>query len=139
MKKALGTIAVALLALAGCGGDTCSSQDARVTPQNQGCTLAANAPVTINVRLCPQCTDSSPSCQAELRPGNIIEVSPVVQQCQANQGCDITQQCQISPVACPVNASLQAGTYTASYLNASGSIASSQVDVAPGGSASCTL
>jgi hypothetical protein len=142
MKKLVGTIAVALFALAGCGGDTCSSQDAKVTPQGGSCTLAANAPATINVRICPQCTDTSPSCQSEVVSQGgvtVIEIAPVVQQCQASQGCDITQQCQISPLACPLSAALPPGTYTATYLDANGSPAQSQVVVAQGGPSSCAF
>jgi hypothetical protein len=139
MNRLCGTIAVAALALAGCGGDTCESQPAAVTPTNQAsCTVAPNTPLTFNVQLCPSCTDTSPSCTADL-VGQEIHLDPVVQQCQANQGCDITQACQISPVACPVNTALLPGSYTVQYLTANGNLASRDVTVAPGGSTSCTL
>jgi hypothetical protein len=96
MKRILAVVPCAALFLAGCGGDTCTSNPA--TLQNGGnpnCTVAAGQQVTFNVALSCKCTDSAPSCQAELRADNTIEVSPVFQQCQASAacstGCAITQ------------------------------------------------
>jgi hypothetical protein len=138
MTRPLAPAALLALTLAACGGDTCSTAAAQVNPVGAGCTLAPNTTVTINVRLCPKCTDTSPTCQGEV-VGTDIQIAPVVNQCAANQGCDITQACQIAPVPCPVNAALAAGSYTATYETAGGGLASTPVTVQAGGSTSCTL
>ena len=94
MKRLLALAPAALLVLAGCGTDTCSSSAAHVAAADSGarptCTLAPGSTATINVTLCTKCTDSSPGCQAEFRTDtNTLEVAPFVQQCQANLGCNI--------------------------------------------------
>ncbi len=143
MKRILGPAALLALVLAGCGGiagDTCTPESARVTPTGAGCTLAANTPVTINVRLCPQCTDTSPSCAGEVLPGGEIQLDPLVQKCQANQGCDITQACQIAPVGCALDKPLSPGSYTAQYIGPTGTLERATVQVAQsGGPTSCAL
>jgi hypothetical protein len=142
MKRILAVVPAALLVLAGCGGiagDTCSSAAAQVTPTNASCRLAPNTPVTINVQLCPKCTDTSPACAGEVLAGREIQLDPVVQQCQASQGCDITPACRISPVPCTLDATLAVGTYTARYLGPTGSLDSATVEVVAGGAPSCTL
>jgi hypothetical protein len=88
MKKTLIALAsTTALALAGCG-DTCSSSAAKLATTNSTCSLMPGSSATINVQLCANCTDSNPSCQAEMVGGH-IELAPTVQQCSANQGCAI--------------------------------------------------
>lgn len=107
MKRVLAfALPAAILALTGCGGDTCTSNPAALAVQANECTLAPGSTATINVRLCGKCSDSAPSCQAEFLPEanpDHLEVQPVVQQCQASASCAETG-CNISvPTAsCPV-------------------------------------
>jgi hypothetical protein len=109
------------------------------TVTGQCSTVAAGTPVTIGLQLCPTCADSSPSCTGEVRPGNVIELDSVVQQCQAQAGCNISG-CNISPVGCQLDQPLQSGqSYTVRYLDASGNLASATVTAQSGGSTSCTL
>jgi hypothetical protein len=103
MKRFLSLAAVAAVALAqaGCGGTACTSNPAPL-PQssNTSCTLAAGSTATIDVALCGKCTDTSPGCQAEFltdASGTRLEVSPTVQQCQENAGCNIASGCALAP------------------------------------------
>jgi hypothetical protein len=141
MKRSVLTGALAVVvALAGCGGEACNSSPAPVAQVGPtACRLAANTPVTVNVRLCPQCTDSSPTCSADVQPGNELQIDSVVQQCQSAQGCDITRGCAVNPVPCPVTRPLEAGTYTVLYVTQNGAAASTSITVEPGGATSCTL
>ncbi len=138
MKRLL-ALAPAALLLAACG-DTCTSKPAAVdTLQGQCSTVAAGSAVTINLQLCPTCSDTSPSCTGEVRPGNLIELDSVVQQCQAQSGCSVTG-CNISPVGCPLSQPLQDGqTYTVQYSTGNGGLASTTLTAQSGGSTSCTL
>jgi hypothetical protein len=141
MKPSVLTGALAVVvALAGCGGEACNSAPAPIAQVGpNACRLAANAPVTVNVRLCPQCTDSSPSCNVDVQPGNELQIDSVVQQCQSAQGCDITRGCAVNPVPCPVTQPLAAGRYTVLYVTQNGGGASTTIEVEDGGAASCTL
>ncbi len=112
MKRLLSLAALAATALvqAGCGGTACTSTAA--TPQNTGapsCTVAAGQTVTFTVALCGKCTDTSPSCQAEF-VNNEVEVSPTVQQCQEQAGCNIAAGCDISSPRATCTATIPAGT-----------------------------
>jgi len=117
MKRLLAVAVVpALVLLAGCGTDTCSSSPATAINQSPSCSLAPGAD-TITVQLCAKCSDSSPGCQAE--PVNCsgdfsncrFEVSPTVQQCQANAGCAINGcNTGVPTASCPIT--IPAGTPT---------------------------
>ncbi len=141
MKRIL-TIAIpaALLALAGCGGDTCSSADAPLQNATGGrtCTLTAGAVATIQVALCGKCTDSSPSCQAEFTV-NGLEVAPVVQQCQASASCGTSAQCALqSPVAtCQVVVPSSPGQVN--IIVGAAQVRDNLNIVSSGGDPSCTL
>src|SRR3990172_6537788 len=86
MNRFLALVPAAVLLLAGCGGDTCSSSAAEAQQLPSGCTLAANTTTTIEVQLCAKCSDSSPACTGEF-VNDQIELDPTFQQCQANAGC----------------------------------------------------
>jgi hypothetical protein len=113
MKPLAALVPLALLALAGCG-DTCTSKAAEVRGIPGSCTVPVAASSTIEVQLCPKCTDSTPGCQAEFRNGR-FEVAPTFQECQAEAGCQISSECGFnnSKVACSV--SVPAGTPAATY------------------------
>ena len=109
MKTRIVTAAAALAAalLAGCGSDgsACSSRDAdlaasAVTPSN--CTAAAGSTVSIPVNLCPKCSDTRASCQAEFLNG-VIEVAPVFFECEENRGCQLNPSCENNPATRRVN------------------------------------
>lgn len=118
MKRLL-TVAVPALviAVAGCGGDTCTSAPAPLDPSDPGghsCTLAVGQSITFTVPLCGKCTDSSTSCQAEFA-NNQIEVAPVVQQCQAQQGCPISGTCGTTTASCQLT--IPAGVTTGTVIS----------------------
>src|SRR5689334_8086213 len=133
MKRFLAlTLAPALVALAGCGTDTCSSSPA--TPKNSSVAACNLGPgqATVNVELCSKCSESTPSCQAE--PVNCggpdfsnchFEVSPTVQICQANAGCAISG-CNVSvPTASctlTVPANVPPGAYDLQLIGDNGTI-----------------
>jgi len=133
---------LAALLLAGCGPSGCSSTPAPINSAaiTNGCSsLAANAAVTINVPLCPPCTDTSPACSGEVVGGNTIELSPTVQQCSDNSGCDTTG-CSVSGVTCTVSPNLVAGTtYTVTYLLPNDTTGQTSLTAVSGGPASCSL
>ena len=102
----------ALLALVGCGGDTCTSSPAALAVNsNESCTLSPGSTATVSVQLCSKCSDSTPSCQAEFLPaGNPdhLEIAPVVQQCQANAGCAVNG-CNVSLPTATCSVAVPAG------------------------------
>jgi hypothetical protein len=137
MNRILAVVPCALLLLAGCG-DACTSTPVAVSDVTNGCSSLAAGQPTIAVQLCPSCTDTTPSCNGDVQ-GNQIHLDSVAQQCQANQGCNITG-CSVSPVQCPLNASLAPGQYQVLYTTAGGGTQATSVTVvASGGSSSCTL
>lgn len=133
-------ILAVVLAVAGCGGDTCTSVDAPL--QNSGggqqCTVNAGSTVTIQVATCGKCTDSSPSCQAEVVNGQ-LEVAPVVQQCAANASCGVADSCAIAPptATCSVVAPGTPGQIP--IVVGAGQVHNTLNVVASGGSATCAL
>jgi hypothetical protein len=99
MKRLLAVaLPAAALALAGCGGDTCSSAAAPLQDLVGGktCNVTPGQVATFTIQLCGKCTDSAAACQAEFVNGQ-IEIAPVVQQCQAQKGCSITPECAVQP------------------------------------------
>lgn len=90
MKRLLACVLPAVLVAAGCGGDTCTSQEA--TPTNTRaptCSLTPGTTATIDVSICAKCTDTNASAQCEFVNGE-LEVAPTVQQCAAEAGCGIS-------------------------------------------------
>lgn len=136
MKRIISiTIPAALLALAGCGGDTCSSGTVPVSDVTGGCaTIAANQPVTISLHTCPSCSDQGLACSPDLhavQSGTIL-LDSVAQQCQVNCGTG----CSINPVQCQIN--LPPGQYNVLYNTAAGQ-ASTPVTAQDGATNNCTL
>jgi hypothetical protein len=135
-NRLLALVPAAVLLLAGCGGDTCSSSAAEAEALPSNCTLAANTTATIQVRLCAKCSDSSPACTAEF-VNDQIELDPTFQQCQANAGCAETG-CALpnSLVTCSVTTP-DPGIYT---VVAGSNLLSETVSVEESGAGtSCTL
>jgi phage gp45-like len=136
MRKLL-ALAVVAAALAGCGNDSCTTDSLPVSRTTGQCSsLAAGSQAAINVQVCPKCTDTSVTCQAEVVAGE-IQIDPVAQVCQGNLGCDLSG-CATQAVPCTVSAPLVSGqTYTIKYLTDAG--LTTTTIVAGGGSTSCTL
>ncbi len=146
MKRLLVTaLSVLVLAVAGCGGDTCSSVAAPLQDQSGGktCTLTPGQTATFNVQLCGRCTDTSASCQAEFTNGQ-IEVAPVVQQCQAEAGCGVTAGCAVSPTVATCQLTIPANVTTGTQISVQANdqagnpiVVTDTVQV--GGGTNCTL
>ena len=136
MKRLVAFLPAALLTLAGCG-DTCTSKSADVQELPSTCTLPASASTSIEVRLCPKCTDSGTGCQAEFVNGQ-FELDPTFQECQADAGCDITRACTLASVRCLVTTP-SVGTATSYTIKAGGNQKIGTANVVPGASASCSL
>lgn len=146
MKRVLALVLPAtLLALAGCGGDTCSSAPAPLqnTQNGKQCDVTPGQLATFTVQLCGKCTDSAAACQAEFVNGQ-IEIAPVVQQCQAQRDCAITPGCAVqAPTATcslTIPSSVTTGTpiaVVASDQNGSPVVVTGTVTTNGGGS--CTL
>jgi hypothetical protein len=140
MKRllAFALLPAALAALAGCGGTACTSSAATATTTSPQCTVASGSTTTFSVTLCAKCSDSSPSCVAELRPGNRVEVQPTVQQCQENAGCAVNGcNSQVPTATCTLNASLAPGSYELDLVT--DNPVQGTLTVSASGSSSCTL
>ena len=140
MKRIL-TFAVpaALLALAGCGGDTCTSAPAPLaaTVGGRTCNLAPGQVATFSVQLCGRCTDTAQTCQAEFVNGQ-IEVSPVVQQCQTQAGCGVGAECAITPPVATCQMTIPAGIAPGTNISVQGEmIVNDTLQIGSG--TSCTL
>lgn len=141
MKRLLSLVLpAAVLALAGCGGDTCTSADAPL--QNSGggqqCTVNAGSTVTVQVATCGKCTDSNPSCQAEITNGQ-LEVAPVVQQCAANAACGTSASCAISPPIATCSVVAPSTPQQIPIVVGAGQVQNTLNVVSSGGSTTCSL
>lgn len=140
MKRllAFALLPAALALLTGCGGTACTSNAAQVNTTSPQCTVGAGSSTSFSVSLCAKCTDSSPSCQAELVGGQ-VQLAPSVQQCQENAGCAIAGCNAPAPTAtCTLNASLTPGSYVM-LVGSGDTTVNGTLTVAPSGPSSCTL
>jgi len=140
--RALPFAALALLHAIACG-NACTSVGEPVASSSlqNGCgVVAAATPMTIAIPICPDCTDTSPSCSGELLSGSTtIELSSTAQQCSGETAC-ASQACAITFIECPVNATLVAGTtYTITYLLPGNAVGSTTALASLGGATSCDL
>jgi hypothetical protein len=129
MKRLLALAPAALVVLAGCGADTCTSKAAQVQ-QIAPCSVAPGSTVAVPVQLCGQCTDSAPSCQAEFLNGE-FQFAPAFQECQEQRGCAIQPGCANSPVTCTITAPTAPGSYP--VIDASTTQQVGTITVAAGG------
>ncbi len=136
MKRLLALVPVAVLVLAGCAGDTCTSSAAHPTATNPTCSLTPGSTATISVALCAKCTDTSPSCQAEFVGGG-LEVAPVVQQCQEQANCNVTG-CNVSVPTASCSVSVPASASGSMPLTIVGDTTVTGT-VTFGGGSSCSL
>jgi hypothetical protein len=114
-------------------GETCSSEAADVENLPQ-CTLAADSEVTIELTLCAKCTQSSPSCVAEV-VGDRIELAPTYQACEADKDCS-ANACEQRKVICAFQAPA-AGSYTLVSQKAGDEI-SQPITISANGATSCS-
>jgi hypothetical protein len=132
-----------LLALAACGADkSCSTTAGNVSQVTNGCqSLSAGTAVSIAVRLCPSCSETSPRCTGGevFENTHEIHLNPVVSVCTEDQGCAI-QACQVNAVSCALDQPLSPGSYRVLYpaANASGADVAT-INVVSGGTATCLL
>ncbi len=134
-------IVSAALAVAGCGSETCPPRTADVGQIGAcGGSLAASTQVTIDVRLCATCSDSSPSCTGEVLTsgGNQIFLDAQFQECPSNAGC-APQPLSCAPVHCTVSTP-GGGTFHIVTLRSDGSTQDwGPVDIIGNGATSCPL
>lgn len=144
MRRSLATVAAVLaLVVAGCGGDTCTSAPAPLQDTTNGktCSVTPGQVATFTVQICGKCTDSATSCQAEFANGQ-IEIAPVVQQCQTQQGCPITGTCGSSAATCQLTIPSNVTTGTPLSVQASDQNGASVIvtgTVQANGGNGCTL
>ncbi|HZZ84787.1 MAG TPA: hypothetical protein VFE30_09640 [Anaeromyxobacteraceae bacterium] len=151
MKKVVAIFAVmGLVSLVGCGGtaNSCSgpsSDPAPVANQSIGsCTLQAGATATIQVQLCPNCSDVSPSCQAEFVNGE-FELATAFQTCDETRSCPLTNSCGLAnnAVTCTIsNVPAASATYNVMVISdhAGGFRSAGTITVVPtGGTTSCSI
>lgn len=108
--------AVLVVGLAGCGGDTCPTENPNLSGGAAGvpvCTggtaVQAGATVTVNLRICPTCNQTADVCTVTLPQGdNIIQLDPLVQACTSSTSCP--PQCLFRPMGCTFTAPA-AGSY----------------------------
>lgn len=147
MKKRLVLSAALAALLAACGSDdsACVTRDAElaagaVVPGT--CTASAGSTVTIPVNLCPKCSDTRASCQAEFIGGQ-VEIAPIFFECEESRGCAINPSCENNPLTRRVNCtvSVPSGTTPGQYdiVNAgTGGTRVGSLDVT-GGAPSCAF
>ncbi len=139
MRRALVLLALPLAAaLAGCG-DTCTATAADVSAVGScSGTVSPGVTVDVPVRVCPTCSETNPSCSAEL-VGTEIQLNTVIQECQANAGC-AASGCVVQPVICSFSAPATAGTYSVVAVDAtSGRQFTTQITVGSGSGVSCPV
>ena len=121
-NRSLAAVAFAAAVVAGCGADSKScSTDPSGTRLAAGkavadCAVAPGGTVTLPVRLCPSCSQSSPSCTAEFRDGE-IEIDPLLRVCQEDAGCADDRACESDPSKNQTNCTvtIPSGTAPGSY------------------------
>jgi hypothetical protein len=147
MKRLLvAAIPVAALVVAGCGADSksCTTSSAQLAAGSavQSCAVAPGGTASMRVRLCPRCSDSSPTCVTEFR-NNAVEIDPILRECEEDRGCAIGDACENDPAknqtTCSVSipAGTPAGIYPV-YLSSTGAQVS-EVEVGPGGGCAFAL
>ena len=118
--------------LARCG-DTCSSKAADVDALPSNCTLQEGADVTVELTLCAKCSESSPTCVAEVRDQD-IELDASFQECDSQKDCS-ANACEGKKVTCSFKAPA-AGTYNL-VAHKAGSTINQTVTVAANGATTC--
>ena len=119
MKRLL-TVASFVAVLAGCGGDTCTSDAAQLASNNASCSLAPGTSAIVRVAVIAKCSDTNPTCQAEFL-NNSFEVAPSVQQCQGNVGCTVPGSTISAECAVTIPAGTPAGNYPLTIIGADSS------------------
>ncbi len=138
MRRSLALLAVPVaVALHGCG-DTCSTKPAGVQALNPaGCSVASGSVTFTTTGSCQQCTDTSPSCSAELVNG-YVQLDTIYHQCSANAGCSGTSCAFPNPTfSCALT--LAPGTYTVMAPTDAGTTTTSLTVSSASGGGTCTL
>jgi hypothetical protein len=138
IRNLIATLAAgaALLAATGCG-EKCATE----TPDVQGvgtCSsgLAAGQPVTVQMRICPTCNQTLPTCDVDIQ-GNVIQLDPLVEACSDSNSCSTS--CLVDSISCRFTAPATPGTYTLQVFDPTSGVISVNVNVVAGGGNSCAL
>jgi len=135
-------LAVALpLALAGCGGDSCPTEVAKVSaaPAPGTCTLLADALVTVNLELCTRCNQSIPVCEVVPPSGdNDFQLDTTAQACTDSSSCGF--DCPQSPpvVTCRFRTPAVSGGYDFVIVDANATVQTIPFTIGPAGSTTCS-
>ncbi len=138
MRRSLALLAVPVaVALHGCG-DTCSTKPAAVQPLNPaGCSVASGSVTFTVTGACQQCTETSPSCKAEL-VGTDVQLDTIYHECSANAGCSGTSCAFPNPTfACTLT--LVPGPYTVTATTDAGTTTTNLTVSSASGGGTCTL
>lgn len=102
-------VAVAGLAafVAGCGSDSsCKDESPPLNPDSPlsvcSNTVAPGQTVTVQVKACPRCDQSSPTClvHAETATQGLVTIEPNAQVCDADASCPVGGNCSLAPLSC---------------------------------------
>ncbi len=113
-RLAVLTAAALSLAVAGCGTNTCPTENPKISGGLSGvpaCSgIQAGAVVTVALRTCPTCNQTADVCNVT-PPGadGIIQLDPLVQACTSSTSCPPT--CNLAPTTCTFTAPAAPGTY----------------------------
>lgn len=104
----------AVLTFTGCPSKNCSDASPPVSQVPAGCTAPTGSKVTVQVRACPKCDQSIPTClvHAENIGGGSVLLEPVSEVCDPNSGCPISGTCMTNPLTCTFTAPATPGTVT---------------------------
>jgi hypothetical protein len=105
------------LVMAGCGTNKCPTENPKISGGASGvpvCTGAAavqaGATVTVSLRTCPTCNQTTDVCTV-LPAGSdgIIQLDPLVQACTSSSSCP--PSCNLQPTTCTFTAPSTPGSY----------------------------
>ena len=141
-RLALAAVAALPLALAGCD-NKCPTENPKIATVPTCPTMAAGAPVTVTLRVCPTCNLSAPECSVVLPNATdpvTIQLDPIMQACDPANSCPPDNSCALnSAVSCSFTTPSASGTYQLLVFDpATGSPVVRDFTVASGGATSCS-
>jgi len=132
------------LALAGCGGDTCPTEVAKVNSVPASCALAADAVVAVTLPLCTRCNQSVPSCVVVPPSGavgdNDFQLDTTAQPCTDSNRCPPGEACAfpIPSVTCTFRTPAVSGTYDFVVIDANATQQTIPFTVTASGPTTCS-
>lgn len=110
----LALAAAAVITTTGCPSKNCSDASPQVSAAPTACTASTGSKVTVPVRVCPKCDQSTPTCVVHadnIAAGSVL-IEPITEVCDPNSGCPINGTCLTNPLSCSFTAPAAAGTVT---------------------------